>query len=85
MLMTPQLYMSFPATDFSSNIAHLEDTIVSICDWISANFLSFNPAKTGFLLIGQPRQLAKLDHPTISLPDNVTLSGYICSKSWCHI
>jgi hypothetical protein len=76
-----QLYMSFPATDFSSNIAHLEDTIVSICDWMSANFLSLNPAKTEFLLIGQPRQLAKLDHPTISLPDNVTLSPAISARN----
>jgi hypothetical protein len=29
---------------------------------------------TEFLLIGQPRQLAKIDHPTISHPDNVKLS-----------
>jgi hypothetical protein len=35
-----QLYMSFPATDFSYNIAHLEDPIVSICNWMSANFLT---------------------------------------------
>jgi hypothetical protein len=76
-----QLYMSFPATDFSSIIAHLEDTVVSICDWISADFLSLNPAKTEFFLIGQPRKLAKLDHPTISLPDNVTLSPAISARN----
>jgi hypothetical protein len=58
--------MSFPGTDFSSNIAYLEDTVVSICDWMSANFLSLNPAKTDFLLIGQPRQLAKHDNVTLS-------------------
>jgi hypothetical protein len=73
--------MSFPATDFSSNTAHLEDTIVSVCDWMSANLLSLNHAKTEFLLIGQPRQLAKLDHPTISLPDNVTLSPAISARN----
>jgi hypothetical protein len=48
---------------------------------MSANFLSLNPAKTEFLLIGQPRQLAKLDHPTISLPDNVTLSPAISARN----
>ena len=41
---------------------------------MSANFLSLNPDKTEFLLIGHPKQLSKLDHPTLSLPDNVTLS-----------
>jgi hypothetical protein len=33
------------------------------------------------LLIGQPRQHAKLDHPTISLPDNVTLSPAISARN----
>ena len=41
---------------------------------MSANFLSLNPDKTEFLLIGHPKQLSKLDHPTLSLPDDVTLS-----------
>ena len=41
---------------------------------MSANFLSLNPDKTEFLLIGYPKQLSKVDHPTLSLPDDVTLS-----------
>ena len=69
-----QLYMSFSPNYFSSNITHLEGTISSINDWMSANFLSLNPDKTEFLLIGHPKQLSKLDHPTLSLPDNVILS-----------
>jgi hypothetical protein len=48
---------------------------------MSVNFLSFNPTKTEFLLIGQLRQLAKLDHPAISLPDNVTLSPAISARN----
>jgi hypothetical protein len=56
--------MSFSVTDFSSNITHLEDTVVSIHDWMSTNFISLNPDKTEFLLTGHPQQLAKLDHPT---------------------
>jgi hypothetical protein len=75
------IIMSFRATDFSSNIAHLEDTIVSICDWMYTNFLSLNPAKTEFLLKNRPRLLARLDHPTISLPDNVTLSPAISARN----
>jgi hypothetical protein len=38
---------------------------------MSVNFLSLNPDETEFLLVGHPRQLAKLNHPTISLPDYV--------------
>ena len=53
---------------------HLKGTMTSINDWMSANFFSLNPDKTEFLLIGHPKQLSKLDHPTLSLPDNVTLS-----------
>ena len=41
---------------------------------MSANFLSLNPDKTEFLLIGHPKQLSKLDHPILSFRDNVTLS-----------
>ena len=47
---------------------------------MSANFLSLNADKTEFLLIGHPKQLAKLDHPTISLPD-VTLSPVKCARN----
>ena len=41
---------------------------------MSFNFLSLNPSKTEFLLIGLPQQLKKLSTPTIHLPDGVTLS-----------
>ena len=40
---------------------HIEGTISSINDWMSANFLSLNPDKTEFLLIGHPEQLSELD------------------------
>ena len=59
--------MSFSPNYFSSNIIRLEGTISSINDWMSANFLSHNPDKTEFFLIGHPKQLSKLDHPTLSL------------------
>ena len=41
---------------------------------MSSNFLSLNPSKTEFLLIGLPQQLSKLSNPIIHLPNNVTLS-----------
>jgi ribonuclease P/MRP protein subunit RPP40 len=67
-----QLCMSFLATDFCQNISHLENNI-SLVHWMSSNFLSLNPSKTEFLIIGLRQQLAKLNHPIISLPNSVTL------------
>ena len=40
---------------------HIEGTISSINDWMSANFLSVKPDETEFLLIGHPKQLSELD------------------------
>ena len=70
-----QLYLSFSAGDFSHNIAHLEQTVSNVYNWMSSNFLSLNPSKTEFLVIGLPKQLEKLNHPpNINLPNNVILS-----------
>ena len=41
---------------------------------MSYNFLSLNPSKTEFLIIGLPQQLSKLRSPTIHLPNDVTLT-----------
>jgi hypothetical protein len=68
-----QIYMSFSATEFCQNISHLENTIFLVQKWMSSNFLSLNPSKTEYLIIGLRQQLAKLSHPTISLPNSVTL------------
>jgi hypothetical protein len=64
-----QLYMSFSATEFCQNISHLENTISLVQKWMSSNF----PSETEFLIIGLRQQLARLSHPTISLPNSVTL------------
>ena len=66
--------LSFSATNFCHDIAHLESTISSVQNWMSSNFLSLNPSKTEFLLISLPQQLAELNSPTVSLSDCVTLS-----------
>ena len=44
--------ISFLAVDFSHNIAHLEQTVSNVYNWMSSNFLSLNPSKTEFLVIG---------------------------------
>jgi hypothetical protein len=69
-----QLYLSFSSTDFCNNTSHLEKTILLDHNRMSSNFLSPNPFKAEFLSIGLPQQPAKLNHPTISLPNSVTLS-----------
>jgi hypothetical protein len=66
-------FMSFSATEFCQNVSYLENTISLVQNWMSSNFLSLNPSKTEFLIIGLRQQLAKLSHPTISLPNSVTL------------
>jgi hypothetical protein len=40
---------------------------------MSSNFLLLSPSKTEILIIGLRQQLAKLNHPTISWPNSVTL------------
>jgi len=39
-----------------------------------SNFLSLNPSKTEFLIVGLPQKFPKLNNPTIHLPNNVIRS-----------
>jgi Reverse transcriptase (RNA-dependent DNA polymerase) len=71
-----QLFLSFSAAGFSFNITHLEQTVSTVSDWMSSNFLSLNPSKTEFLLIGLLQQLKKIDNPIIHLPNGVVLSPF---------
>jgi uncharacterized protein involved in tolerance to divalent cations len=68
-----QLFLSFSAPNFSQNILLLQDTISEISNWMTSNFLSLNPSKTEFLLIGNPQQLAKIDNPVLTMPSNTTI------------
>ena len=68
-----QLFISFSAKYFTQNIKLLEDVISEISSWMASNFLSLNPSKTEFLLIGLPAQLAKIDNPILSMPSNVNI------------
>ena len=48
---------------------------------MSSNFLSLNPSKTEFLIIGLSQQLSKLNSPIIHLPNNVTLSPVTSARN----
>ena len=68
-----QLFLSFSADAFSENILLLQNTISNISSWMASNFLSLNPAKTEFLLIGLPAQLSKIHNPTLTISSNTTI------------
>ena len=68
-----QLFLSFSAITFSENILLLQNTISNISSWMASNFLSLNPAKTEFLLIGLPAQLSKIHNPTLTISSNTTI------------
>ena len=68
-----QLYTSFSATDSPSGLSSLESIISLVSSWMSANFLSLNPSKTEFLLLGNNSQLAKVNNIILSMPNNVTI------------
>lgn len=68
-----QLFISFSPANFTNNIKTLQNTISQISSWMASNFLSLNPSKTEFLLIGLPTQLAKINNPSLSMPSNITL------------
>jgi Reverse transcriptase (RNA-dependent DNA polymerase) len=69
-----QPFLSSSAADVAYNISRLKHTISNVYNWMSSNFLSVNPFKTEFLLVGFPQQLSKLSNPIIHLPNNITLS-----------
>ena len=84
--MCTQLFLSFSADTFSENILLLQNTISNISSWMASNFLSLNPAKTEFLLIGLPAQLSKIHNPTLTIffkYNNTTC--FFCSKSWYYL
>jgi len=68
-----QLFISFVASKFSTNIVHLQTTIDLVSQWMSSNLLSLNQSKTEFLLIGLPVQLAKISDPSLLMPANVVI------------
>ena len=70
-----QLFISFSPSELSSAQSVLSQTIHAISEWMRSNFLSLNPSKTEFLLVGLPQQLAKLSQTSLVLSDNTTISA----------
>ncbi len=68
-----QLFTSFSASDSASGLSSLQSTISSVSSWMSANFLSLNPSKTEFLLIGTRLQLSKANNIVLSMPNNISI------------
>jgi len=52
----------------------MQRKIASISTWMTSNFLSLNPCKTEFLLIGVPQQCAKVNQLVLHVPDNTTVT-----------
>ena len=61
-----QLYYSFSASDSVSTLGYLSTVLDSIHSWLSSNFLSVNPSKTQFLLIGTSQQRSKVASALLS-------------------
>ena len=68
-----QLFTSFSAADSASGLSALESTISAVSSWMSANFLSLNPSKTEFLLIGNRSQLSKATDLVLSMPNKSSI------------
>ena len=69
-----QLFISFSTDNFEINIRCLENTLSKVSSWMASNFLSLNPSKTEFLLIGLPTQLSKISDAVLHLSSETTVS-----------
>jgi hypothetical protein len=76
-----QLFISFSPSDLSSAQSVLTQTVQAISEWMKSNFLSLNPSKTEFLLIGLPQQLAKLCQTSLILSDNTTIPASTSARN----
>ena len=61
-----QLYLSFSASDSHSALTFLSNSLDSVHKWLSSNYLSLNPTKTEYLLIGTLQQRSRVASDLIS-------------------
>jgi hypothetical protein len=69
-----QLFISFSPHAARAALDSLHVTITGISEWMASNFLSLNPSKTEFLIVGLPAQLSKLHMPSLTLQDNTSIT-----------
>ena len=65
-----QLYISFSANDCSSALQQLSNTLDSVHEWLTCNYLSLNASKTEFLIIGNKQQRSKLSLCSLTFSDS---------------
>ena len=70
-----QLYISFKPSFFSDVENSLKSTFTAVSKWMAANLLALNSSKTEFLIIGCPKQLAKLTSSHIALTPDTTITA----------
>ena len=76
-----QLFLSFTPTAFQHSINHLQSVLQEVSNWMSANLLTLNPAKTEFLLIGLPQQLAKIPHASLSPSSDTSILPSVSARN----
>ena len=76
-----QFFKSFVPKNFSSAINNPQSTITLISSWMSSNYLTLNPSKTEFLLIGLPQQTSKIVNPSLSLPTTIPIIPSLSAKN----
>ena len=69
-----QLFISFSPHAAQAALDSLHVTLAAISQWMASNFLTLNPSKTEFLVIGLPTQLSKLQMPNLTLPNNSSVT-----------
>ena len=69
-----QLFISFSPHNFSASVNQLQSVFSNVSTWMSANLLSLNPSKTEFLVIGLPKQLAKINKPQLVIDPNTVVT-----------
>ena len=62
-----QLFIPFTPKNFSLAISKLQSTFLLFLSWTSSNYLTLNPSKTEFLLIGLPQQTSNIINPSLYL------------------
>ena len=80
-----QLFISLVPKSFSSAINNLQSTITLISSWMYSNYLTLNPSKTEFLLIGLPQQTSKIVNPSLSLPTTKPIMPSLSAKNLSFI
>ena len=61
-----QLYCSFSACDSLSTLSRISNVLDSVHNWLASNYLSLNPSKSEFLVIGTDQQRSRLSTDLLS-------------------